>query len=85
MSAASRFVSTLLGWHQLSARGVGFRRLAVLGEYVAVFLNSVLSQAPYHDSDSFSTTSFRANTREQSSQRFLSGSIVSLYLNSNVS
>jgi hypothetical protein len=32
----------------------------------------------YHDSDNFSTTSFRASTREQSSQRFLSGSIVSL-------
>lgn len=32
----------------------------------------------YHDSDSFSTTSFLDNTREQSSHRFLSGSIVSL-------
>ena len=32
----------------------------------------------YQDSDSFSTTSFLASTREQSSHRFLSGSIVSL-------
>ena len=34
--------------------------------------------AHYQDSDSFSTTSFLASTREQSSQRFLSGSMVSL-------
>ena len=32
----------------------------------------------YQDSDSFSTTSFLANTREQSSHRCLSGSMVSL-------
>ena len=32
----------------------------------------------YQASDSFSTTSFRASTREQSSHRFLSGSMVSL-------
>ena len=35
------------------------------------------TQSLYHDSDSFSMTSFLANTREQSSQRFLSGSMVS--------
>ena len=33
---------------------------------------------PYQDSDNFSTTSFLAKTREHSSQRFLSGSMVSL-------
>ncbi len=32
----------------------------------------------YHASESFSTTSFLASTREQSSQRFLSGSMLSL-------
>src|SRR6266404_6147244 len=44
-----------------------------------------LGQKTYHDSESFSTTSFLANTREQSSHRFLSGSMVSLYRTSNVS
>lgn len=32
----------------------------------------------YHDSESFSITSFLAKTREHSSHRFLSGSMVSL-------
>ena len=36
------------------------------------------SATNHHDSDSFSTTSLLASTREHSSQRFLSGSIVSL-------
>ena len=37
-----------------------------------------LGVTAYQDSDNFSTTSFLAKTREHSSQRFLSGSIVSL-------
>ena len=36
------------------------------------------ANGPHHDSDSFPITSFRASTREHRSQRFWSGSIVSL-------
>ena len=42
-------------------------------------------QSLYQDSDNLSTPPFLAKTREHSSQQFLSGSMVSLWLSSNTS
>jgi len=61
-----------IGANSATKLGMGLR------DVTRAIIAQVEQTSGYQDSDSFSKTSFLARTREQSSQRFLSGSMVSL-------